>query len=179
MEKKKVSKKSTKKKKVLKSSVKKRGKGRPTSYREEYCELMVDFFSEDPYREVETTHHDKKGGSWTTSEDKANDMPMFSKFALKIGVCHDTLCEWRKVHRDFSEAYKKCKGLQEYFLMINGLKGLYVPSFSIFTAKNICLWRDRQEIEHSGEVKHSRDDLSKMSDKELVEQIKKIGRKKS
>lgn len=121
--------------------------GRPTDYKEEYCEEIVEYFSEEPFTEREVTHSKKNGESWTTYEDVANAFPTFAGFAAKIGVHRDTLNEWIKVHPEFSDAYNKAKDLQEEFLVQNALKNLYAQPFAVFTAKNVLGWRDKSETD--------------------------------
>ncbi len=124
-------------------------RGRPSKYKPEYCQQIIKFFSEKPYREVEVTYTYKNGDTKTVYEDKANDPPFFSAFARKIDVNTDTLVEWEKKHRDFSAAYKKAKELQKEFIVINGLKGTYQTAFACFTMKNLTEWRNKEEVEHS------------------------------
>lgn len=138
----------SKARKKVKKKTKSKVLGAPTKYDKKYCEEIIEYFSGDPYREVivETPTRD---GIVMTKEDKANDLPTYAGFAAKIDVDRDTLREWCKNHDIFSVAYKKCKAKQEYFLMINGLKGLYHGSFAIFTAKNVINWTDKQDLTNS------------------------------
>lgn len=108
--------------------------GRPSKYDPKYCQEIVDFFSIEPY------FIDEVG------KKVVNDLPMLVAFARKIGVAHDTLHEWVKVHPDFSVAYKQAKDLQERFVVLNALKGNFDSRFSIFTLKNISGWREKTEI---------------------------------
>ena len=116
--------------------------GRPTKYNQKYCKEIVAYFDVDATRIVEDMRRD---GS-TTERRVANAMPTFAKFARKINVNTDTLAEWRKKHQEFSEAYKKCKELQEEFLIDVGLAGVTSASFVIFTMKNVCGWRDEKDL---------------------------------
>lgn len=75
--------------KSLDPSPKSKG-GRPTTYKPEYCEQIVEFC--------------KKGG-------------FLAEFAVEIGVHTDTLHEWKKVHKEFSEYYKRAKEANKVFLM--------------------------------------------------------------
>lgn len=113
--------------------------GRPSKYEERYCEDIVDFFS------VEHSYFDKMGC------EKPNKLPTFEKYAVKIGVTIQTLLNWCDVHPMFFEAYKKCKGLQKDMLVDLGLRGLYNPTFTIFTAKNITDMTDKKQVDHSSE----------------------------
>ena len=65
---------------------------------------------------------------------------------------------------DFSETMKKARELQKEFLIHNSLQGLYNSTAFIFTAKNITDMRDKQEIEHSGNVSLSSRMQSLLSD---------------
>jgi len=126
-------------------------KGAPTKYTEEHCQHIIQFFKD------------------------SNGLPFFSAYAREIDVDADTLHEWKKVHPDFSEAYKECKAIQKEHLVNKALQGEYNPSFSIFTAKNIIGWRDQKDIKLSGgikldglttdEIDKELDDLERWTDK--------------
>lgn len=125
--------------------------GRPTKYKPEYCDEIVEFFSVEPTREVEVVTIDKKGNESVRYEQKPNPLPQLVHFAAKIGVDDDTIVEWAKKHKEFSAAYNKTKRLQKAFLIENGLHaGRYAPAFAIFTAKNITDMRDVIETEITG-----------------------------
>ena len=126
-------------------------RGCPTLYDPKYNQEMIDYFDIEPYEErIELLSGDKF--TKETIKLVPNKLPFISAFARKIGVCTDTLYEWEKVHEDFSETMKKARELQKEFLIHNSLQGLYNSTAFIFTAKNITDMRDKQEIEHSGNV---------------------------
>lgn len=110
---------------------------RPTKYKKEYCKKMYDFFNIEHTFFEEVTKIDKKGDVLTYSIEKPNKLPTFEKFATIIDVHVDTLNEWCKVHKEFSEAYRKCKHLQKDMLIDLGMRGFYNPVFTQFVAKNI------------------------------------------
>jgi DNA-packaging protein gp3 len=116
-------------------------------YKPEYAEQLIEYFSEAPYREVMKTVVTKLGDAIEVPTTEATDFKSLAAFANKLGVHRDTLHEWSKVHPDFSDAYKRAKQYQEEFLSVNGNKGLINPAFSIFTAKNVLQWRDKQPDE--------------------------------
>lgn len=99
--------------------------GRPTKYKPEYCQELVE--------------HMAKGFS-------------FASFAADIDVNQDTLHEWAKVHDEFSDAKKrafdKCLRFWED-LGVRAAQGL-VQNFNaaawIFNMKNRFRWTDRQDI---------------------------------
>lgn len=111
-------------------------RGAPTKYKPEYCQGIIDFFTK----------------QLTASEP---ELPFFSAYAREIQVNIDTLHEWKKVHANFSEAYKKCKQAQKEVLIKNGLNGGFNSTFSIFTAKNILGWRDVKEIKQDIKTEHA------------------------
>ena len=128
------------------------GRGRPSKYKEEYIQKMLDFFSISPYEEVVVKKVSKKGDLFEEKQYIGCDFPTFSKFAVEIGVSRDTLSEWNNKHEEFSVAYKKCKELQRNILIVNGLKGYYNTAFACFTAKNVTDMRDKQEHIHDGNI---------------------------
>ena len=125
---------------------------RPTTYREEYCQMIIDYFNIDAYKTIKLKYYYKNGESKDILKEVPNDLPLFSGFAVKIGVHRETLINWCDKHEEFFDAYKKAKELQRNMLITNGLRGNYQTAFAIFTAKNITDMRDRQEIEHSGDM---------------------------
>src|ERR1700761_9858686 len=113
--------------------------GRPTKYKPQYCEELIDFFDVEPYKEIERKTQDRKTGrEYTDFVDHPVDLPTFERFAHKIGVDTDTLVECahgtfpdghkkegQLRHPDFSVAYSRAKALQKDILVTNGLQGLY------------------------------------------------------
>lgn len=71
-------------------------RGRPTLYDPKYCDDIIDFCA--------------KGG-------------FIEEYAHKIGVHVDSFVEWRKVHPEFSSAFKKARQAQLQFLLRESRKG--------------------------------------------------------
>lgn len=123
--------------------------GRPTKYKKEYCEEMLKFFNI-PHTRIEyKTKLDKNGDIKEIEIERPNSLPTFEKFACNINVCVDTLHEWKKVHQEFSEAYRQCQQLQKDMLIDLGMLGLYNAPFTQFVAKNITDMKDKQEVEQT------------------------------
>lgn len=74
----------------------KRGRGRPSSYDPKFCDELIEYC--------------EKGG-------------FIEGFAGKLNVHTDTFHEWRKVHPEFSDAYKKAREAQLHYLLKHSRKG--------------------------------------------------------
>lgn len=132
----------TKKKTTKKKSV---GRGRPTKYRKEYCQLLED--------------HMASGLS-------------LESFGGVVGVCEDTVHEWCKKHADFSESKRKGVAASRVFWeklgvdhIVNRTDSIRNPDGStqsksrslnssawIFNMKNRFGWRDKKDIELDGDL---------------------------
>ena len=122
-------------------------KGRPTNYKEEYCNQIIDYFSREPQQILykKTYYSD---GTLKSEEPiiLPAPIPTFQEFAERIGVHTDTLVEWTKVHESFAQAYERARQSQEKIWMVNGMSGLYNSQFVQFFGKNCLGYKDRQEI---------------------------------
>lgn len=117
--------------------------GRPTKYKKEFCQKMYDFFNIDHTFMDEITKIDKNGDEQIIRVEKPNILPTFEKFAVIVDVCRDTLDEWTKQYKEFSDTYKKCKNLQKDMLNDLAMRGFYNPTYTIFVAKNITDMTDK------------------------------------
>ncbi len=134
-------------------SKKKKKVGRPSKYKPEYCKSLVNFFSIEPilYKDITITKAD--GTQIDKTETEAAPTPYFVDWQIKIDIDNTTMLEWVKKHPEFSRAYNRAKQLQEKFLMECGLKEVHGGFITALTLKNVSGWRDKQDIEHTGEVK--------------------------
>lgn len=142
-----------------KKAVPKLPSGRPSSYKPEYCAMLI--------------KHMKRGLS-------------FESFSAVIGVCRDTLFAWSSETNNsfipaFSDAKKKAFAENLLFwekLGIDGLWGSKDCSFNstvwIFNMKNRHRWRDRQEIELDANVTTNplKEEMKKKSTEDLLKIIK-------
>ena len=146
------------KSKTVKKSLKTEDKskkpiGRPPKYKKIYCKDIITFFSINHTKSIVKEKENKDGSivKWTT--EVANRLPTFERFAVDIGVCRDTLDEWKNakddkdklVHPEFSDAYKLCKNYQKDMLNDLGMRGFYNPHYTKFVAVNITDMKDRVE----------------------------------
>ena len=80
--------------------------GRPTTYSEDIVRLTQEY--------IETTEN----------------LPTIQELATKLGVNQDTLFEWAKVHKEFSESLNNLKNVQATELINKGLKNQYNPTIA-------------------------------------------------
>ena len=128
--------------------------GRPSKYKEEYCDQIVEFFNQQPYTLVEIDQEDEDGNvTKTVAVDKFGNaikvpcpLPTKERFAFNIGIHRETLINWAQAHPKFFDAIKKAEDLQKDILIQNGLVQAYDKTFAIFVAKNVTDMRDRQDI---------------------------------
>jgi hypothetical protein len=125
--------------------------GAPTLYKPEYCEQLIEWFSGEPYRVEEIPHYRNGQVSWIDKKLIPNKLPTFHTFATHIGVTPQVIPDWAKRHEEFGRAYAYAKELQKYFLIENGLNGIYNAAAFTFVAKNITDMHDKHEIESTGE----------------------------
>lgn len=124
--------------------------GRPTTYDEKYCEEIVTYFDVEPFVSKEIQIVNKDGSVGTKEVKESVSLPTMAGFAVKLGVCRDTLNEWASKHKEFSAAIKKAKACQERILLENGLNGGYDRTVAIFALKNLADWKDKIQQEVSG-----------------------------
>jgi len=102
--------------------------GRPTTYKSEYCQMIIDHMSE--------------GASITS-------------FAAEINCARSTINEWMDKNPEFSEAVKvakaKCAAWWERVGRQNAVEGGGNATLVIFGLKNMSPddWREKQEIDHT------------------------------
>ena len=79
--------------------------------------------------------------------------PFFSYFAReKCNVTTQTLLNYGKSNKKFFSMLERCREIRKEFLIQVGLKSIVPPVAFMFVAKNETDMKDRQEIEHSGEM---------------------------
>jgi len=140
---------------------------RPTKYRKEYCQEIIEFFTREPFQVV----HNADG---SPALDRSGSpvlmpcpLPTLEGFSIKIGVTSDTLLNWAKKHDEFLGAVKRAKDLQKEILVQNGLAGNYEKAFAIFLAKNVTNMKDYKALEVATSNATS-DGLSTIEDKEKL-----------
>ena len=124
--------------------------GRPTKYRKEYCDQIVEFFDVDDTEII-------------GDEERAARLPTFAGFARKLLVPRTRLHEWAKKHPEFQDAMNICKTIQEDIMVNNGIRGFFSSGFAQLAMKNMNTWRDKQDVQEKSEsisIQISPDDVS-------------------
>lgn len=116
--------------------------GRPSDYREEYVEKIIEYFDQ-PLYVMKKKQIASGGRKVIVEEERPNSMPTFEGFAGKIKVTHKTLLNWCKDNPEFLQAYEHCKDIQKKFIMEHGMMGNYNPGFAKFIAVNVTDLKDK------------------------------------
>lgn len=128
----------------------KRPAHRPVKYRDEFPQMLRDYFNRKPYKLVKVV--DRSGR--TRKVRQPNLPPTLARFAAMIGVSRETIHAWAtdkledgKTLRypDFSDAVSYAKAAQEACLMEGGVIGVYNPFLTQFALKNYSDLKDKVE----------------------------------
>jgi hypothetical protein len=138
----------------MKKTVKSHPIGRPSLYKPEYAQQLIDYFNIEAFTEKTVI----LPNGLEKTERIANKFPTLARFATMVGVTRETLHDWatskdeneRLKYPEFSYAYKRAKDYQEYLLVEGTVAGVFNAPFAIFSAKNILGWRDKTEQEITG-----------------------------
>lgn len=132
-------------------SEKKKKIGRPTKYKPEYCQEIIDHFNQPLYVYETEEKMSASGAIKEIKVKKANDMPTFNRFALERNVLPDSMMEWVHKYPEFSRAYRYCKGIQTEFITTHALSKNYSEGFSKFFAINNLGMIERSEMKTENE----------------------------
>jgi hypothetical protein len=110
--------------------------GRPTDYKPEYCEQLIE--------------HMRMGYSYDT-------------FAAVADVCVDTLYEWEKKHPEFSDAKKRARIKGQLVWEQMGMQGMrtegaFNSAVWIFNMKNRFKWHDQVKVEADIKTEDKKDE---------------------
>jgi hypothetical protein len=79
-------------------------------------------------------------------------LPFKQDFAHQNKFASQRISEFCKVP-EFADALKRFEDIQQSKIIAQAFIKAIDVTFAIFTLKNVAGWRDRQEVEHSGEIK--------------------------
>jgi hypothetical protein len=117
------------------------GTGRPTKYRQEYCQAIVTYFSNPESWEI---NEDFKGSKKPIPRSK---LPTFERFAAGIGVSTRALEDWRDKHEEFGDAYRIASGLQKSFLMELSAAGLGTGAVALMLQINHKMRIEKEDLD--------------------------------
>src|SRR5689334_3851749 len=110
--------------------------GKPTLYKEEYCEKVIELL--------------KEGAS-------------IEEIGLELNCGYSTVYQWMKDHKEFSEAIKKGREFSHAWWLKEGRKALRDKDFSYtgwcMNMKNRFGWTDKQEVKAELEVSETTNKL--------------------
>ena len=123
--------------------------GRPTQYRPEYCEEIIEYFDVAPYTTSVKTITTKNGSIIEEPITLPNDARFMVGFERLIGVSLQTLHNWCKEYPEFLEAFTQAKELQARHVAVNALNGTYNGGFAQFMLMNTAGWRNKSDLEQN------------------------------
>jgi len=114
--------------------------GAPTKYRPEFCQMLEDFFDEEPWDIIDNKRVYRR-------------MPSLLGFAKKLSICYHTIYNWidpkhASYHENFLHSYNKALKLRKQWLIDVGLSGLSPSNSFKFVAVNCTDMRDKSEKKH-------------------------------
>lgn len=135
---------------VIEPVKEKRGVGRPTEYREEFCERVHEYLKgcNDSYEE----YHKTRGNTSDTYERTLNvELPTICGFALFLGFGEPTIYEWVKEHPEFQKSLELIKTWQKKRLLNGGLGNKYNATIGKLILSSDHGMREGQDITSGGE----------------------------
>lgn len=129
--------------------------GRPTKYKEEYCQQLIAYYNKPSTVEKIRTIRLKNGSEIEEPFDAPTKPSHVVDFCDEIGISVATFYTWLDTHKQFSEAYTHAKAYLERNIVDNGLLSNYNPGFAGLVSKNWLGWKDKSEVDQkvSGELK--------------------------
>lgn len=123
---------------------------RPTKYKPEYCKEIIAYFRDfETFDEIPVEESQSEDGKTTTKMKRVPAAPpSITKFATKIGVSRETLHEWKRTHKEFSDAFKQAKQIYEDVITDGAVLGMYNAYFTALIMKNRFDWKEKGEQTH-------------------------------
>lgn len=121
--------------------------GRPSEYKPYYVKRLLKFFKKERTKIIYEKFYYKNGDEKEKEVEVANELPTIEGFCIEQKIGKGTFHRWVKANKEFRNAYKKCKIIEEEFWKQNSLRGLYNPAFTIFLGKNVFGWKDKKETD--------------------------------
>lgn len=119
--------------------------GRPSIYGDEILEKAQKYLDDITLTRIVETKVSGKFGKTTTEKEVPNSIPSIAGLALTLKVNRDTIYDWEKKFKEFSDILSQLRLKQEHFLIHHGLTDGYNSNFAKFIATNVTKFRDKQE----------------------------------
>ena len=122
---------------------------RPTKYQDETtlqkCREYLDFGLYQTYTKEVVV----KDQIQVINAQRPNSIPSIAGLATHLEVNRDTVYEWAKHHKEFSDILDDLQRKQEDFLLFHGLTKGYDSSFAKFITQNVTRFRDKLETNNT------------------------------
>lgn len=129
--------------------------GRPTNYRPEYCQAIVDYFASRISWEINT---DAKGSAKAIPSGK---IPTIARWCHSIGVSTRVLDDWQRRHPEFAEAYQMARELQQSFAIELAAAGIGTSMMNTF-----------MQVKHDWRVAKEQEEENKPLEIRIVKAVK-------
>lgn len=127
--------------------------GRPTKYKENYPEVLVDWF-ERPDFEYEDQEVASAGVVKTIRVKVPTKFPSVEGFCRHLKISKVTFHKWVKKYPLFMNALSKCKAIQQDHLVNHALNGTFHAGFAKFLMINLTEYKDKVEtVNENKEIK--------------------------
>lgn len=134
--------------------------GRPTDYRDNYPDLLIQYFQSrfdsiinSP---IEPMDDDSgRGSSKRAVQRMYLEFPTIAGFANSIETHEQRIFEWSERHPALAEARARVVGITKHLLVGGMLDGRYNAQAAQFVGKNLAGMRDKTEIETTNKVEDS------------------------
>lgn len=120
--------------------------GRPSGYRPEYCQMIIDYFVKG-YEELYFMNRNEKGDMRAVP----GKFPTFERFGFTIGKLVKVMLDWCRQYPEFAEAYQQCKQLQKACLVEGAMAGALNSNFANLFARVDHGMQDAQQVVVSGD----------------------------
>lgn len=132
--------------------------GRPISYEPRFCQMLIDYFDQEPTEDVKIDHFKDGTKAWTDTKQKARKIPTLTKFCKIIDRSWQAVHEWLNsesavFQQPFKDAYAYARAIRCDFLNDGALIAGYPPNTFKFISVNLTDQRDKQQVEHTGQFK--------------------------
>ena len=127
--------------------------GRPTDYGKRVLELTKQYLKDckDSWDSIVESENKRTGHATYKIKQRVN-FPTVAGLAFFLGVHRDTLHQWTKDHKEFSDLLEGIKQIQEMRLVNEGLSGNYSPVIAKLLLISKHGYIEKQNIEHTGKI---------------------------